>query len=259
MTTKPKIILTAFFFFVLLGTGFWVFSSQGRTPSYSEIEPGFEEILPEPPLSEYEQMLKDLENWKRPEGPLKVALQAGHWKAAEAPEEFPNLRANTGTSGGGRAEWQVNLTIAEETKKILEKLYPQIVVEILPATIPPDYYADVFVAIHADGNLNTGVRGYKVAAPRRDLTGKAQEFSKILEQEYGQATNLLLDPNITRNMTGYYAFNWRRYEHSLHPKTVGVILETGFLTNAGDRRVIVNSPQKSAQGIVQAVARFLGL
>jgi hypothetical protein len=38
--------------------------------------------------------------------------------------------------------------------------------------------------------------------------------------------------------------------------TIGVILETGFLTSAADRRVIVDDPDRAARGIVAAVAAF---
>jgi N-acetylmuramoyl-L-alanine amidase len=58
-------------------------------------------------------------------------------------------------------------------------------------------------------------------------------------------------------MRGYYAFNWRRYDHSVHPMTAAAIIETGFLTNARDRNVIVKDPQKAAQGIAGGILKFL--
>ena len=58
-------------------------------------------------------------------------------------------------------------------------------------------------------------------------------------------------------MSGYYAFNWRRYEHSLHPMTPAAILETGFLTNPRDRRIIVSGQEKAAKGLADAVLAFL--
>jgi len=194
------------------------------------------------------------EVWRRPEGPVRVALQAGHWKAAEAPDEQAGLRTN-GTRGGGKAEWEVNLDIAQRTAALLEAA--GLVVDILPTTVPPGYLADLFISIHADGNTNTTVSGFRAAAPRRDQTGRAAEFVDLLEQTYGEATGLQLYPTVTRRMENYYAFNSRRYQHALHPRTVGVILETGFLTSPTDRRVIVNDPDKSAQGIAKAVTRYL--
>lgn len=59
-------------------------------------------------------------------------------------------------------------------------------------------------------------------------------------------------PTVTRRMQNYYAFNLRRYEHSLHPMTIGVIIETGFLTSAGDRQIILSDPERAARGIVEA-------
>jgi N-acetylmuramoyl-L-alanine amidase len=191
---------------------------------------------------------------ERPDGPVRVALQAGHWKAAEAPEEQARLRAN-GTRGGGLAEWEVNLAIARRAARLLEEAGYS--VEILPTTIPPDYRADVFIAIHADGNANASISGYRAAAPRRDRTGRARELADLLTETYGKATGLPHYPVITRRMRSYYAFNTRRYEHALHPMTVGVILETGFLTNPRDRRIIVGDQDRAAAGIADAVIRFL--
>lgn len=191
--------------------------------------------------------------WVRPDGPLRVALQAGHWKASEAPDEQARLRTN-GTRGGGKAEWEVNLEIAQRTAALLEEAGYD--VEILPTTIPPGYWADLFISIHADGHPNPTTSGFRAAAPRRDVTGKARDFVAILEQRYGEATGLRRYPTVTRRMTGYYAFNWRRYEHALHPMTVGVILETGFLTSPSDRRVIVDAQELPARGIADAVKIF---
>jgi N-acetylmuramoyl-L-alanine amidase len=192
--------------------------------------------------------------WTRPEGPVRVALQAGHWKAAEAPEEQARLRTN-GTRGGGKAEWEVNLGIARHAARILEDA--GYTVDILPTTIPPGYWADVFVAIHADGNDSPSASGYRAAAPRRDRTGRAAELAAILTETYGAATGLPHYPLITRRMRGYYAFNSRRYHHALHPMTVGVIIETGFLTSPLDRRIIVGEQERAARGIADGVKRFL--
>ena len=196
-----------------------------------------------------------LKNWRRPEGPAKVGLQAGHLKNSELPDELNRLRANTGSSGGGKSEWEVNLAIAQDTKEILEE--KGINVDILPATIPKGYWADVFVAIHADGSTDTSKSGFKAASPRRDFSGKTSKLLEFVEEEYGLATNLEKDPNVTRNMRGYYAFAWWRYEHSVHPMTASIILETGFLTNPADRKIIVSRPEISAQGIASGIIRFL--
>jgi len=192
-------------------------------------------------------------DWQPPEGPVRIALQAGHWRAIEAPSELAGLRDN-GTSWRGTAEWETNLAIARSASGMLEAL--GYAVDILPAVVPPDYRAHLFVAIHADGSNDANARGFRVAAPSRDATGHAGQMVALLEKTYGIATGLRRLPDVTRRMRNYYAFNFRRYEHALHPMTIGVIIETGFLTSATDRAVILDAPERAARGIVDAVLAF---
>ncbi len=187
---------------------------------------------------------------------LRVALQAGHWKAREAPDELAGLRDNGGTRGGGKNEWEVNLEIAELTAALLVSAGYE--VEVLPATVPQRYRTDLFIAIHADGNNDSSIHGYRVAAPRQDATRRAQEFADVLAGAYGEATGVRHIGTVTRRMQGYYAFNSRRYSHAIHPTTVGVIIETGFLTSPVDQAILVGDPGRSAQGIYEGVVRFLG-
>jgi N-acetylmuramoyl-L-alanine amidase len=191
--------------------------------------------------------------WQPPEGPVRIALQAGHWRAHEAPDELDGLKTG-GTHAAGIAEWEVNLALAERTGEMLEALGYE--VDILPAVVPPDYHAHLFIAIHADGAEDPSARGYRVAAPSRDYTGRAQEMVDLLRDTYGEATGLRRLPDVTRRMRNYYAFNVRRYEHSLDPRTVALILETGFLTSPSDREIIVDDPDRVARGIVEAVKAF---
>lgn len=184
---------------------------------------------------------------------VRIALQAGHWRADEAPRELSGLRGN-GTSWEGTHEWEVNLAIAQSAATMLEELGYE--VDVLPAVVPPRYRADLFIAIHADGSNDPAASGYRVASPRRDRTGRAQHVAQILDERYGQATGIRRLPTTTRRMRNYYAFNYRRYRHSLHPETVGVIIETGFLTSRRDREVIVSAPERAARGIVDAVLAF---
>ena len=184
---------------------------------------------------------------------MRIALQVGHWRTEEAPRELSGLRRN-GASWNGTAEWEVNLEIARHAGALLEDL--GYVVDILPAVVPPDYRAHLFIAIHADASNDPGATGYRVAAPSRDATGRASGFVDLLNRKYGQVTGIRRLPTVTRRMRNYYAFNFRRYEHALHPMTIAVIIETGFLTSAADRGVIVSQPELVARGIVEAVTAF---
>lgn len=196
-----------------------------------------------------------LENWERPVGPARVGLQVGHWKNGEIPDELYKLEGNTGATGGGKEEWEVNYEIAMLTKGILEK--NGIVVDILPTTVPKAYWADVFVSIHADGSEDPFKSGYKVAAPWRDFTGKADKLVDYLEGSYGASTLLPLDTEITSNMRGYYAFSFWRFDHAVHPMTTSSILETGFLTNSSDRLIIVDDPLTPAEGLALGIIEYL--
>lgn len=213
-----------------------------------------------PPYGESEEEVPSApyniaKNWIRPEGPAKVGIQVGHWKSSEFPEELEKLRNNTGASGGGKWEWEVNYEIANLTANFLRE--KGVEAEVLPATVPPRYWADVFIAIHADGSTDSSKSGYKFAGPWRDLTGKSTDLVTLLEASYEAATNLPKDENITRNMRGYYAFSWWRYEHAIHPMTTGVIAETGFLTNRGDQELLIKNPHISANAIAEAIVQFL--
>lgn len=184
---------------------------------------------------------------------MRIALQAGHWRAHEAPRELSGLKGN-GTSWKETAEWEVNLEIAEHAADMLrEEGYE---VDVLPAVVPPGYRAHLFIAIHADGALDPNASGFRVSAPRRDATGRASEVVELMKAEYAEHTGIRLIPSVTRRMQNYYAFNFRRYEHALHPMTVAVILETGFVTSAADRRVIFDAPERAARGIVETVRTF---
>ena len=192
-------------------------------------------------------------DWAPPEGPVRIALQAGHWRADEAPRELSGLKRN-GTRWKETPEWEVNLEIVQRAGAILEEM--GYVVDILPAVVPPAYRAHLFIAVHADGSNDPNASGYRVAAPRGDATGRASQVASLLAQSYGEATGIPRLSTVTRRMRNYYAFNFQRYEHALHPMTIAVILETGFLTSSKDRRVIMNDPERAARGIVEAVTAF---
>jgi N-acetylmuramoyl-L-alanine amidase len=240
-----KITLSLFVLTALIATKLLPANQMSGAPPYGEPESSVPQINDE----------NFFQNWKRPNGPARVGLQVGHWKNEELPDELSKLRGSTGATGGGKYEWEVNLAIAEKTAELLRA--QGIVVDILPATIPENYWADVFLAIHADGSLDSYVSGYKIAPPWRDYTRSARRLVEILEISYEEATKLSKDPNISRNMRGYYAFSWWRYNHAIHNMTTAAIIETGFLTNYSDRQLIVNNPEISAAGISAGIMKYL--
>lgn len=248
MFSKNKLLLlTILITTTLVGIGFYKTSVNFGAPPYVDESENFQ--VPDIERDPYD-------SWVRPDGPIRIGLQVGHWKTSEMPQELERIKnAGGGTSGLGLAEWEVMLKVAEATKKIL--VIEGYEVDILPATVPVNYWADAFVSIHADGNLNPIVNGYKVASYARDRTGNALLLSSLIEKTYGEVSGLTLDPNITRNMTRYYAFNSRRYSHSIHPMTPGVLVETGFMTNYKEAQFLINKPEVSATGIANGIIEFI--
>jgi len=193
---------------------------------------------------------------ERAPGPPRVGIQVGHWQRNNLPAELAGLTSSTGAIAGGVTETEVNLAVAQRVVAQLEA--KGVVVDLLPVAVPVDYLADVFISIHADGSENTAARGYKMAAPRRDFSGKASALLGALEASYGVATGLPHDADgVTRRMSAYYAFNWRRYDHAIHPQTPAVIVEMGFLTNATDRSFLTTQTAVVANGIADGVLAYL--
>jgi hypothetical protein len=191
----------------------------------------------------------------RPQGTAwRVGIQAGHWKSNELPEELARLRGSTGAFSDGLSEADLNLAIARRVEKLL--VARGIVVDVLPATVPPSYDADVFVSLHADGATSRKARGYKLATPWR-TSRASQLLADTLDAAYRKATGLPRDGGITVNMRGYYAFNYRRHTHAIARTTPAIILEMGFLTNASDRSVLYGRADAVAAGVVNGIVDYL--
>jgi N-acetylmuramoyl-L-alanine amidase len=190
-----------------------------------------------------------------PPGQKRVGLQAGHWMNEDVPPELGRLQG--GSSGGGKQEWQVNLDIAQRTAALLEAAGVQ--VDVLPATVPPGYRANVFVALHADGDPAGAAHGFKVARPGfSSLPDVDDRLVETMNQVYGADTELPRDDeHISLRMRYYYAFNSRRYCHAVAPGVPQAIVEMGYLTSAGDRQFLIGDPDKLAHGLADSIQTFL--
>jgi N-acetylmuramoyl-L-alanine amidase len=189
-----------------------------------------------------------------PPGPRRIGLQAGHWQTELVPDELRHLANSTGASWGSVMEWQVNLDVANRVAAVLRGRGYQ--VDVLPTTVPEHYLADVFLALHADASNDPASRGFKAAHGTRRGPYE-DELVQTMVQEYGRTTGLPVDPGISRNMRGYYAFSWSRFKSSVAPHTPAAILEMGFLTSAADRTLLLGEPDLAAAGVAAGVQRFL--
>jgi N-acetylmuramoyl-L-alanine amidase len=196
--------------------------------------------------------------WPVPPAGARVGVQAGHWRIEELPEDEARLRGQTGGSGGGYREVDVNLAVAQLTAAIL--VAHGVTVDLLPAAVPKGYQADAFVAIHCDASGDAGIGGYKLARYRASIIPSQDDaLVGTLGAVYGEATGLRQDDNITRNMTGYYAYNAQRYQTTISRWTPSAIIELGYLTDASDRVFLVGQQDRLAEALAFGILRFLAL
>lgn len=205
--------------------------------------------MPPIPLSRYKL--------KKPAPQIRVGIQAGHWKPWEAPDEISFFRNSVGAHQDDWSEATINLDISRRVAELLKAQGIQ--VDLLPVTVSEGYRADAFVSIHGDANNDPKLSGFKAA---RSVWSKipAQDDALLgaINSEYWLGTRLKEHRStITDNMTMYYAFNNRKFKNSVDPSTPAVILETGFLTNDGDRRLIQSQPDRLAESIARGILRFL--
>ncbi len=79
-----------------------------------------------------------------------------------------------------------------------------------------------------------------------------------IKDVYGKATGMDYDAeHVTRQMLGYYPFNWSRYQHATSPFTPATIIELGFLSNADDRDLLENRPDLIATALTNGILKFL--
>lgn len=187
---------------------------------------------------------------------VNVAIQAGHWKSNELPDALARLRTSTGAYGGGRNESQVTLDIAQRVASLLRSKGRT--VEVLPATVPTGYEADLFVSLHADGNASSKPRGYKVSTRwRSDVAALDATLVQAIDDGYSKVTGMPQDPSVTRAMRGYYAYStYRGEEYRLSDTTPAAILEMGFMSSPADRALMFNKPDVVARGVVAGIDNF---
>lgn len=190
-----------------------------------------------------------------PTGPRRVAVQAGHWKTDETPDELRRLIPQNGAAWEGVTEVEINLDIAQRVGAILNA--KGIAVDILPTTIPVGYVADAFVALHADSDGVGENSGFKMAHGARRGPYEDALLNDI-KDAYGAATGLAYDArHITTQMRGYYPFSWSRFQHAVAAHTPAVILEMGYVSNDDDRALMLDKPDLLATAIADGVLKFL--
>ncbi|HRQ10263.1 MAG TPA: N-acetylmuramoyl-L-alanine amidase [Trueperaceae bacterium] len=188
-------------------------------------------------------------------GPVRIGLQVGHLAAGSQPAELANLRYSTGAHFEGLDEVDVNAAVVEALAARLRARGAE--VDVLPATIPPGYRADLVLSVHADANSDASRNGYKSAHfwPARNA-GEA-----LLKLSVDRAVFALTglrddDANVSGNMFEYYAFDDRRFRHAVAPRTPALLVELGYLSNPGDRRLLT-APDSLAAALEAGALAYL--
>ncbi len=186
--------------------------------------------------------------------PVRVGIQIGHEKALEHPEELARLRYSTGGYANSVSEVDINRKIAVAVGERLEAL--GITVDLLPATVPPLYRADLVLSLHADSSRDPMRRGYK-SAHFRDPRNRLEPILKQhLDEAYLKHSSLPHDEeNVSGAMLEYYAFNHKKYRHSISQRTPAVIVEMGYISNVEDLDVLRS--ETPAQAITEGIVNYL--
>ena len=186
---------------------------------------------------------------------MRVGLQVGHLDASQHPDELAKLRVNTGGRWGDVNEVDINLAVARQLKDSLE--LDGIKVDLLPATVPENYRADLVVAIHADASPDVGRRGYKSAYFYQARNVLEPVLKAHLDEAYFYYTGLPDDDaNVSGSMLQYYAFNNRRFRYAVSPDTPAVIVELGYLSNPDDL-TFMKDPVNPAFALKRGIMSYL--
>lgn len=188
-------------------------------------------------------------------GPVRVGVQIGHLAAAEQPEELAALRYSTGAHAHGVDEVEVNSAVASALAARLAT--HGIEVDLLPATVPPGYRADLVLSIHADANADPSRSGYKSAHFRPARNPHEALLKVSVDRAMLLATGLPDDDrNVSGNMLHYYAFNQRRFRHAVSRSTPALLVELGYLSNRSDLRLLQQT-DLLADGLERGVLSYL--
>ncbi len=188
------------------------------------------------------------------QGPWVVAIQPGHWRIGELPDEHARRRANVGASHGGVREVDINVAVTEALVPLLENEGWDI--QMIPATVPPGLRADALLSIHADWGADPNRNGWKLAAPWRPSPA-ASSLAQALRESFGAEPGLREDRNgITVGMRGYFGFASHRFHYASSPYTPAVLVELGFLTNDVERARMVEDPDFYAAVIHRGLVSY---
>ena len=130
-------------------------------------------------------------------------------------------------------------------------------VDLLSATIPPGYSADLLLSIHADSSPDPDRSGYKSAHFLPARNPREAILKVAVDRAMFGATGMSDDDrNVSGNMLHYYAFNHSRYRHAVAARTPALLVELGYLSNPQDLQLLTE-PDQLAAALERGVLRYL--
>jgi N-acetylmuramoyl-L-alanine amidase len=114
--------------------------------------------------------------------------------------------------------------------------------------------ATLVVRIHADGSTNESTNGIATLYPddnewTKEIYGESRDAARIVQENVVKSSGHKDNGIVARDdLTG---FNWS--------KVPTILVETGFLTNAKEEKVLVSDEyqEKLAQGIADGIIEYL--
>ncbi len=186
---------------------------------------------------------------------VRVGIQIGHFNAINQPDELERLRYSTGGSFNGVNEVDINKATAYMLSEMLE--HEGIVVDLLPATIPPNYDADLVISIHADSSPEAYRRGYKSAHFRHPRNKWEPILKRHIDSAYFYYSGLPDDDqNVSGSMLEYYAFNRASFKHTVSRSTPALIVEMGYLSHPEDL-AFISDPVNPAYALKRGILAYL--
>jgi N-acetylmuramoyl-L-alanine amidase len=189
------------------------------------------------------------------DGKTRVGIQIGHLDVINHPDELENLRYNTGGVSGERTELSVNKSVAYILKDMLEA--EGIVVDLLPATVPRKYRADLFISLHSDSSPDLERHGYKSAYYKYTRNNQDPILKNHIDKSYFYFSGLRDDDaNVSGSMLEYYAFNHTRFRHSVAKKTPAILVEMGYISSESDWEFL-KDPVNPAYALKMGILSYL--
>jgi N-acetylmuramoyl-L-alanine amidase len=175
-----------------------------------------------------------------------VLIQTGH----VAPRE-PGFEDATGATG----EQEVVKVIAAQLVTVLAA-DSRFAARVIPGKVPADvrsggFEVDAFISLHCDGSKDKSKRGWGIGYPSGAVNKKLSDLVGVEIAKIHPSARMR--DNYTSDMSGYYGYS--------RVPTPGpeILVEHGFVSNAAERKWLIEEADAIARAEYRALLAFYGL